>query len=81
MLTSVNINNRQNERPFVCFHDMFGKKNTQPPRRRTVTVISILKPGPSLTSVSVISLGMQQASHFFILQWKRNALKILTVSC
>lgn len=20
------INNRQNERPFVCFHDMFGKK-------------------------------------------------------
>lgn len=26
MLTSGNINNRQNERPFVCFHDMFGKK-------------------------------------------------------
>jgi len=28
MLTLVNINNRQNERPSVCFHDMFGKKYT-----------------------------------------------------
>lgn len=26
MVTSVSINNRQNERPFACFHDMFGKK-------------------------------------------------------
>lgn len=43
---------------------MFGKEITQLPRRHTVTVIKVLKPGPSVISVSVISLGMQQAYFF-----------------
>lgn len=34
-------------------------------RLAKITVINILKPGPSVTSVSVISLGMQQAYNFF----------------
>lgn len=49
-------------------------------RLAKITVINILKPGPSVTSVSVISLGMQQAYNFFIIQWKLNILKILPVS-
>lgn len=56
-------------------------KNTQLPRRSTITVINISKPGPPVISVSVISLGMQQAYNFFIIQWKLNILKILPVSC